>query len=108
MKRPGLLGLGIGIVFALVYLSGFLDLPEVRTVDLRFELRGPRPPAFPIVMVTVDDDSLAEINHQWPWPRSYHAKVIEQIAGGNPLAIGVDILFPEESRDEEDRLLGQA
>ena len=108
MKRPWLLGLGIGIVSALVYLSGFLDLPEVRTVDLRFELRGPRPPAFPIVVVSMDDDSLAEINHQWPWPRSYHAKVIEQIASGNPLAIGVDILFPEESRDEEDRLLGQA
>ncbi|MBI4573136.1 MAG: adenylate/guanylate cyclase domain-containing protein [candidate division NC10 bacterium] len=108
MKRPWLLGLGIGIVFALIYLSGFLDLPEVRTVDLRFELRGPRPPAFPIVVVSVDDDSLAEINHQWPWPRSYHAKVIEQIASGNPLAIGVDILFPEESRDGEDRLLGQA
>jgi adenylate cyclase len=108
MKRSWLFGLGVGVFFALVYLSGFLELPEARTVDLRFDLRGPRKPVFPIVVVTVDDDSLAEINRQWPWPRSYHAKVIEQIAKGNPLAIGVDILFPEESQDREDRLLAKA
>lgn len=108
MKRPWLFGLGIGAFFALLYLSGLLDLPEARTLDLRFDLRGPRKPAFPIVIVSVDDDSLAEINRQWPWPRSYHARVIEEIAKGNPRAIGVDILFPEKSQDREDRLLGQA
>ncbi len=107
MKRPWLFGLAVGIVFALIYLSGVLDLPEARTLDLRFELRGPRTPVFPIVVVSADDDSLAEINQQWPWPRSYHAKVIEQIASGKPLAIGVDILFPEKSRDREDSRLAQ-
>jgi len=108
MKRAWLFGLAVGVFFALVYLSGFLELPEARTLDLRFDFRGHRRPVFPIVVVSVDDDSLAEINRQWPWPRSYHAKVIEQIAKGNPLAIGVDILFPEKSQDREDRLLGQA
>jgi adenylate cyclase len=108
VKRSWLFGLGIGFFFALVYLSGLLELPESRTVDLRFDLRGPRRPVFPIALVTVDDDSLAEINRQWPFPRSYHARVIEQIARGNPLAIGVDILFPEKSQDREDRLLAQA
>ncbi len=108
MKRPWLFGLAVGIVFALTYLSGVLDLPEARTLDLRFELRGPRTPVFPVVVVSADDDSLAEINLRWPWPRSYHAKVIEQIASGNPLAIGVDILFPEKSQDREDDLLAQA
>ncbi len=108
MKRPWMFGLGIGIVCALLYLSGLLDLPEARTLDLRFDLRGARRPAFPIVLVTVDDDSLAEMDRQWPWPRSYHAKVIEQIAKGNPRAIGVDILFPEASVDREDRQLGKA
>jgi adenylate cyclase len=108
MKRSWLFGLGVGVFFALVYLSGFLELPEARTLDLRFDLRGPRKAVFPIVIVSVDDDSLAEINRQWPWPRSYHATVIEQIAKGNPLAIGVDILFPEASQDREDRLLAKA
>jgi adenylate cyclase len=108
MKRPWLFGLGVAILFSLLYLSGLLDLPEARTLDLRFDLRGPRRPTFPIVLVTVDDDSMAEINQQWPWPRTYHAKVIEQIAKGNPLAIGVDILFPEKSQQKEDLLLGQA
>lgn len=108
MKRPWLFGLAVAVSFGLLYLSGLLDLPEIRSLDLRFDLRGPRAPVFPVVVVSVDDDSLAEINRQWPWPRSYHARVIEQIAMGNPLAIGVDILFPEKSQEREDRVLGQA
>lgn len=107
MKRPWLFGLGVAICFALVYLSGFLDLPEARTLDLRFDLRGSTAPVYPIVLVSVDDDSLAEMGRQWPWPRSYHAKVIEQIAKGNPRAIGIDILFVEKSQEREDRVLGQ-
>lgn len=108
MKHPWRLGLGIGILCSLLYLSGLLVLPESRTLDLRFDLRGPRRPVFPIVLVSVDDDSLAEINRQWPWPRSYHAQVIEQIARGGPLALGVDMLFPEKSQDREDRRLAEA
>ncbi|HSB79796.1 MAG TPA: adenylate/guanylate cyclase domain-containing protein [Candidatus Methylomirabilis sp.] len=108
MKRPWVFGLGVGIAFSLLYLSGLLDLPEARTLDLRFDLRGPQRPTFPIVLVTADDDSLAELNQQWPWPRSFHAKLIEQIAKGNPLAIGMDILFPEKSHEQEDLSLGQA
>ena len=108
MKRALLFGISAGIVIALAYLAGLLELPEGRTLDLRFDLRGPRAPAFPIVLVTADDDSLAEMDRQWPWPRSYHARLIDQIAKDNPLAIGLDILFAEKTQDREDRLLGHA
>jgi adenylate cyclase len=108
VKRALLFGISAGIVIALAYLAGLLELPEGRTLDLRFDLRGPKAPAFPIVLVTADDDSLAEMDRQWPWPRSYHARVIDQIAKDSPLAIGVDILFAEKTQDREDRLLGHA
>lgn len=108
MKRPWLFGLAVAVLFGLVYLSGLLDLPEARTVDLRFDLRGATEPRSPIVIVSVDDDSLAEMDRQWPWPRSYHAAVIDRIAAGRPLAIGVDILFPERSQEREDQSLAQA
>ncbi|HTU01595.1 MAG TPA: CHASE2 domain-containing protein, partial [Candidatus Sulfotelmatobacter sp.] len=108
MRRPWLFGLAIAVVVAVIYLSGLLEVPESRTLDLRFDLRGPRAPSFPIALVTVDDDSLAEMNLQWPWPRSLHAELLERIAAGKPLAIGVDILFVEESRPAEDERLGEA
>jgi adenylate cyclase len=108
MKRAFLLGLGVAVCVLIAYLSGLLELPEARTLDLRFDLRGPRQPAFPIVIVSADDDSLAEMDRQWPWPRSYHAQTIANIAKDNPLAIGVDILFPEKSQERDDQLLGQA
>ncbi len=108
MKRSWLYGLGVALCVALVYLSGLLELPELRNLDLRFDLRGPRQPLSPIVLVTIDDDSLVEVGQRWPWPRSLHARVIKQISSGNPLAIGIDLLFVEQSKLREDRLLGQA
>ena len=47
-----------------------------------------------IIIVAIDDYSLKELG-KWPWPRSFHAQLINQISAANPLAIGVDILFPE-------------
>jgi adenylate cyclase len=108
VKRALLFGIAAGILVAVAYLADVLELPEGRTVDLRFDLRGPTAPVFPIVLVTADDDSLAEMDRQWPWPRSYHAQLIDQIAKDNPLAIALDILFAEKTQDREDRALGQA
>ncbi len=103
MRRGWPFGLAVGLLIALLYLLGLLELPESRTVDLRFDLRRPRAPTFPIVIVTADDDSMAEMERQWPWPRSFHARLLERIAAGNPLAIGMDILFAEPSRNAKDR-----
>lgn len=108
MTRGWPFGLAAGVLVALLYLAGLLEMPESRTVDLRFDLRGLRPPTFPIVLVTADDDSLAEMERQWPWPRSMHAELLNRIAAGNPVAIGVDILFAEPSRQAEDRRLAAA
>jgi adenylate cyclase len=108
VRRAWPFGLTIGLLVAGLYLSGFLETPEALTIDLRFDLRGPRAPTFPIVLVTADDDSFAEMERQWPWPRGFHAQLLDRIAAGGPLAIGVDIVFAEPSRPREDRRLGEA
>jgi serine phosphatase RsbU (regulator of sigma subunit)/CHASE2 domain-containing sensor protein len=62
----------------------------------------PRLPA-PVVIVAVDDASLAEYG-QWPWPRTVLARLLDAIAEGRPAAIGVDILMPEADRLSPGRL----
>jgi adenylate cyclase len=62
-----------------------------------------------VVIVTIDDDSIAEIG-QWPWPRATYANLLEVLAKHPPLALGVDVLFAEESRlgKKDDEKLAKA
>ncbi|MEX8191962.1 CHASE2 domain-containing protein [Comamonas guangdongensis] len=57
-----------------------------------------RPASPDIVIVAVDDASIDTIG-RWPWRRALHAAVLERIAQGQPLAIGMDIVFSEEDLD---------
>ncbi len=91
--RGGLLGLVIAT--ALVY--GLLERPELWAFNFQFQLRGPRAPRTPIVIVTIDEDSFDELNLAWPWPRALHGKLLEILSQGKPAAVGLDILFTEPS-----------
>jgi adenylate cyclase len=51
----------------------------------------------PVVVVAIDEDSLAEFG-QWPWPRTRLAELIRRISEHEPLAIGLDIFFTEPDR----------
>src|SRR6266700_4560343 len=47
----------------------FLNEIELKTLDMRFKLRGERPPTSPIVIVAIDQKSQDVLGH-WPFPRS--------------------------------------
>jgi serine phosphatase RsbU (regulator of sigma subunit)/CHASE2 domain-containing sensor protein len=53
--------------------------------------------ASPVTIVLIDENSLARYG-QWPWPRTRMAELIERIASHGPLAIGLDLVFPESDR----------
>ncbi|MEN9640542.1 MAG: hypothetical protein RLZZ262_2411, partial [Bacteroidota bacterium] len=48
-----------------------------------------------IVIVDIDDASIAELGRPQLWPRGYDAMVIDYLSSGNPRAIGIDYLYPE-------------
>ncbi|MGE5588252.1 MAG: CHASE2 domain-containing protein [Clostridia bacterium] len=60
---------------------------------------GPRPTPH-IVIVAIDDQSIAELG-PWPWPRSYHARLLEILTREKAKAVGFDIVMPDESGDSE-------
>lgn len=49
------------------------------------------------VFVDIDDVSLSAVG-QWPWPRYRLAKLVQQIATGQPAAIALDVLLPDADR----------
>ncbi|HRE54662.1 MAG TPA: CHASE2 domain-containing protein [Candidatus Competibacter sp.] len=96
-----------GLTLIVTNLS-FFSLLELKGLDLLFALRGVQPPPSQIVIVAIDELSLAEIKRQWPWPRSMHAQLIRQLHQAGAKVIGMDVLFSEPSEPEEDFALEQA
>ncbi|MDX8389255.1 MAG: CHASE2 domain-containing protein, partial [Mariprofundaceae bacterium] len=89
----------------------FVELMELKTLDLRFEVRGPIEVDKRVVIVAIDDDSLTKIG-RWPWPRDKISAMIERVLGEyGASSIGFDIVFSESQVNpltESLRLLSDA
>ena len=59
-------------------------------------------PAPNVVVVAIDEPSFAEVGLQWPWPRSMHAALVDQLKRGGARTIAFDIVFDTESSDPDD------
>ncbi len=73
-------------------------LTELKSLDLRFRLRGARRPPDQIVIVTIDEKSL-DREGRWPWDREKIAKLIEKLSRSR--AIGIDLGFFESSENDQ-------
>jgi predicted signal transduction protein with EAL and GGDEF domain len=62
-----------------------------------------------IVIVAIDDNSLQELG-RWPWSRSIHAELINQLTRLKARAIGLDIIFSENQTNtsQADQRLAKA
>ncbi|MBT9514492.1 MAG: CHASE2 domain-containing protein [Acidovorax sp.] len=98
----------------LLGLVAWLSTPEslgrvnhlVQDAGLRLVSRPPHPD---IVLVAIDDPSIAAIG-RWPWRRALHAELIARMSAQGPRVIGMDVLFNEADLDypEDDLLLTEA
>lgn len=70
-------------------------------LDFRFKLRGPVPASDDIVIVLVDDQSIAEIG-RWPWDRTVLADLVDGLAEAGAKAVAIDMVYA----DPETRLAG--
>jgi adenylate cyclase len=110
VARKHLAGILAALAIVLLVTFGFLDGLEHWSLSRLFELRGERAPKAPIVIVTIDESTFAELNTQWPFPRAMHGELLTRIAAGRPLAIGVDLIFdtPSARGPADDTALGAA
>ncbi len=82
------------------------NIIERRFLDLSFQIRGSEQPHPDIVVIEIDDVSLAKVG-TWPWPRSYHAALLKALSDFKPSVIFYDMIFSEESTKEEDLSFAQ-
>lgn len=80
---------------------------ELSTIDKRFSVRGDLPGSFykNVSLVAIDDTTISDLNQQWPFPRSDHAKVIDQLKAAGAKVIVMDIVFAEPTTVDQDNAL---
>jgi adenylate cyclase len=83
-------------------------LTELRTFDYLSTVDDPSPPADGPIIVAIDEPALADINAQWPWPRSLHAELVKQLRAAGARAIALDIIMAEPSTAENDQAITAA
>jgi adenylate cyclase len=119
--RSAVLALVSAALVVLVF-AVFADHPVIRgletaSLDLRFRLRGARPPGSEVVVIVVDDRSLENLG-RWPFSRALFARALAMLDEAGANVVAFDFLFtePDEpvppelreaARDAADALAGE-
>lgn len=107
MTRRGLTILLLLLVTGLSILPMVSKTPFAHLQGLQFDLLQQLYPRdrddIPVVVVAIDEKSLAKLG-QWPWPRHILANLVDKINSAKPLAIGLDMVFPEPDRQDPRQL----
>ncbi len=98
--------LAVLIAVATFYLTGASALLDRPLLDWRFRLLE-RPASGGIVIVQIDARSLRELG-VWPWPRTYHAEVLDRLLQAGASEVAIDIDFSTRSTEDADRALAAA
>ncbi len=86
--------------------SGVLDRVDLDIIDLRSGLVS-REASGEVVVVGIDAQSI-EALRQWPWPRRYHATVIDRLLAADARRIAIDVDFSSASNEVDDAALRRA
>jgi CHASE2 domain-containing sensor protein len=97
-----------GAATALLYEHHVLRRAEQLALDARYAIRGTdRAKLADLVVVNVDDRTFSEFRDegkrsQWPFPRRYHARVIDRLRRAGAKVIAFDVQFTERTNEVDD------
>ena len=96
----------IFLVTILLSFTSFFQHFELKWIDTNFALRGEKKISDEIVIAAITDQSDKELG-RFPYPRSFYAKLIENLNKAGAKLIVFDIEFAEQTQLEEDEKLGE-
>jgi len=98
------LNLLLGILSSLIALSilllPFMKFLELKSYDVRFILRGKLLPAPEVILVTIDDQTYVNLNQPFPYPRSFHAHLVNNLKRAGARLIVFDFEFDISQPDD--------
>jgi CHASE2 domain-containing sensor protein len=103
-----------GSLGALARSHQLLRRAEQLTLDARYQVRGAdRAKLGDLVLINVDETTFNELRRegrhaQWPFPRRYHAAVIDALARAGAKVVAFDVQFTEPTDPPDDNALIRA
>jgi adenylate cyclase len=82
-----------GIFFYLIEIP-FLELMELRTIDLRYTSRGESEQESDVVLAVIDEESIDK-EGKWIWPRSKMADLVQKLSDAGAKVVSFDVGFLE-------------
>src|SRR5687767_15171505 len=77
-------------VIALLEVSGAFAGADLKLLDWRFQVRGPRAASNLVALVEIDDATINAYGGTWPLPRQLLAALISALGEGGARAAGLD------------------
>ncbi len=107
----------IGIALTTIFLSFENYIPGAKLISLKIydilnkiecRLMKPPPKIKEIVIVCIDNETIGKMPYRWPYPRSFFAKVIQNLLLADAKVIAFDFVFLGKSEEAEDKTLEEA
>ena len=95
------------LLTSVLLLAGAFEPLERGALDLWFTLRGPRPVQAPVVIVAIDEASLARYG-QMPWDRRHFATLLGKLEAAKVVTFDVAFNEPGRTAPGEDEALTRA
>ena len=103
-----LVALAVWMIVLAASESRFWKALEFRGFDWLTVHTAPGESRLPIVIVGIDDASMAQLNERWPWPRRLHARLVEALHDAGAAVIAMDVIFDHPTTPRDDAALERA
>jgi adenylate cyclase len=84
---------------------GWLDFPEIKLLDACFRVRGERTVPADLLMIALDDATMARVQRLSPVPRDLLASIVRRLGGEGAKTIVLDVVLPDRLAGHEDAQL---
>lgn len=110
MQRSGLPWLGIiaAVISLSISSTSLWQDIELRLFDQLIVATAPNSASLPITIVGIDEPSFAQLKLQWPWPRSLHGKLLDNLREAGVAVVGFDVVFSEPTSPAADAAFAEA
>jgi adenylate cyclase len=88
-----------------LYAVDALKSLELRSVDTRFSVRGTQDQPKDVAVVAIDTKTFNKLKVQWPFPRRFHAQVLNELRKDGAKAVAFDVQFTERTDARDDNAL---